>query len=534
MNIPINILTWSMAFLPIIVLIILLVGINMSASKAAIIGLLITLITSVFVFKADLNLLLNESLKGVWSAFIIILIVWTAILLYQVGDKANGFTVIRDKIGKMFPNELIVILMFGWIFESFLQGITGFGVPVAVGAPILIGLGVNPIYAVIIALLGQSFGNTFGTLGAAWDSLTMSASLQPGSDIYLKTALWAAIFLFVWDFFLGLVISFIYGGVKGVKKGFLAVLILALIQGGGQIILSQINPTLSNFIPALISFVGLIGISKLNIYNKNWRIEDSKIMLRDKSTNNLSNDSSNLSLLEAFMPYILLSILTLVILTVGPIREALSTIRLGFSFDQSQTAYGYVNEAVEIYSPLTIFTHASFFLFISSLVGLIYYINKGAISKGSIGEIIKKTNKMTTPSAISILALVVMSNLMSGTGQTVVLASGFANILGRTYLIISPFIGLLGTFMTGSNMSSNILFSGFQAQTANLLSVSSAKILGAQTTGGAIGAAVSPSKIILGTTTANILGKEGKILKKLLLITVPFTLVLGIVILLTI
>ena len=82
-------------------------------------------------------------------------------------------------------------------------------------------------------------------------------------------------------------------------------------------------------------------------------------------------------------------------------------------------------------------------------------------------------------------------------------------------------------FMTASNMSSNILFGGFQVTTAQLLHVSVAGVLGAQTAGGAIGAAVSPSKIILGTTTANILGKEGEVLKLLLTITIPATILIG-------
>lgn len=76
-------------------------------------------------------------------------------------------------------------------------------------------------------------------------------------------------------------------------------------------------------------------------------------------------------------------------------------------------------------------------------------------------------------------------------------------------------------------MSSNILFGDFQMTTANLLSVNSSAILGAQTAGGAIGAAVSPSKIILGTTTAGILGREGEVMKKLLSITVPATILIG-------
>ena len=116
---------------------------------------------------------------------------------------------------------------------------------------------------------------------------------------------------------------------------------------------------------------------------------------------------------------------------------------------------------------------------------------------------------------------------MSGTGQTVVLANGIANVLGKVYVVFAPFVGLLGTFMTGSNMSSNILFGDFQMQTSALLDVNAAAVLGAQSAGGAIGSALSPSKIILGTTTANILGSEGAVMKKIIGITVPATIVIG-------
>ena len=137
---------------------------------------------------------------------------------------------------------------------------------------------------------------------------------------------------------------------------------------------------------------------------------------------------------------------------------------------------------------------------------------------------------MTMPSGIAVIGLVIMSRLMSGTGQTVVLANGIANVLGKAYVILAPFVGLLGTFMTGSNMSSNILFGDFQMTTANLLNVDAATVLGAQSAGGAIGSAISPSKIILGTTTAGILGSEGEVMKKLIGITVPAAIVIGVLV----
>ena len=149
---------------------------------------------------------------------------------------------------------------------------------------------------------------------------------------------------------------------------------------------------------------------------------------------------------------------------------------------------------------------------------------------GGIRRIFMESVAMTVPSGIAVIGLIIMSKIMSGTGQTVVLANGISSVLGKAYVIFAPFVGLLGTFMTGSNMSSNILFGDFQMTTSNMLGVNSAAVLGAQSTGGAIGSAISPSKIILGTTTAQILGSEGKVMKKLLIVTVPTTLIIGLVV----
>ena len=237
MNVPTNLFMWIMACLPIIVLLLLLIKFQWGATEAAPIGLLITIITAVAFYKADFTLLASETAKGIWSALPILLIVWTAILLYQVADEAKAFLVIRNGMRKLLPNELLLVLALGWILESFLQGITGFGVPVAVGAPLLIGIGMHPMWAVILPLLGQSWGNTFGTLAAAWDSLASTSGLTTGSPEYFAAALWASAFLFVWDVITGLIMCWFYGKGAGVKKGLPAVLILAVIQGGGELLL---------------------------------------------------------------------------------------------------------------------------------------------------------------------------------------------------------------------------------------------------------------------------------------------------------
>ena len=124
---------------------------------------------------------------------------------------------------------------------------------------------------------------------------------------------------------------------------------------------------------------------------------------------------------------------------------------------------------------------------------------------------------------MAIISLITMYRVMSGTGQTMVLAQGVSNIVGPYYVILAPFIGLSGSFITGSNMSSNILFADFQLTTAKIVGLNVNAILGSQTAGGGIGTSIAPGNIVLGTTTAGILGSEGKVLQKI----IPFALLMA-------
>ncbi len=531
MDIPINLWMWFLAALPIIVLLILMAGRQWGANKAAPLGLVIATLTAVFFYRADLSLIGFEVLKGFWSSFAVLLVVWPAILLYEVVSEAKAFVVFRNGLKKVTPNELIQVIAIGWVFTGFLQGITGFGVPVAVGAPLLLGLGVKPIYAVVIPLLGHAWGNTFGTLAVAWDALALQTGLESGTELYLQTALWAGIFLWIFNIMTGLAISYLYGGKKGIKKGFIAVMIISTIHGGGQLIMTQINTTLAAFIPASVALIVVFALSKTKWYSDKWRLEESNIMNRDVTSTQADEFPENMSIHQAFFPYYVLTVITLIILLISPINNFLGQFQIGFGFPESETGYGFVNEAQAIFSPISPLTHAGIFLMLASLIGFIFYKRHQWVDNEAGKNILKRSWQKTVPSAIAVIGFIVMSRIMGGTGQTLVLAEGIAETLNLAYVVLAPLVGLLGSFMTSSNMASNILFGDFQLTTANILSIDSAPILGSQTAGGSIGNTISPGNIILGTTTAGIIGKEGIILKKILPIATAAAIIIGVILL---
>lgn len=527
MNLPVNVFTWIMAVLPILVLLVLMVKLQMGAVKAAPIGLLVSAVSALIIYKASLPHVIMELFKGVWSALPILIVVWTAILLYEVVNEAKAFQVFRQSMGKVTQNELLQVMLLGWVFTSFLQGITGFGVPVAVGAPLLIGIGMQPYWAVVIPLLAHTWGNTYGTLGAAWDSLAIQANMVENIPMLNETAIWATTFIWIWNFTSGVMLCWFYGKGKAIKKGLPALLIISAIHGGGQMLMSQFNATLACFVPTVIAIGAIVVLGRTPWYKDAWRVEDSMVMDRSAVSGGTEDYPKDMSVLQAFLPYIVLTILTLVILLVQPIKAFLGQVRLGFAFPGMVTGYGFEDAAVALFSPIAIFTHAGMFLLISAIFGYFYFTRKHWIGEGGGAAIGRRTVKKTIPSSISVICFIAMSKVMSGTGQTTVMAQGIASVMGQFYVALSPIVGLLGSFMTSSNMASNILFGSFQLTTANLLGMNPAPILGAQTAGGAIGAAICPGNIVLGCTTAGIGGREGLVLRKVLPITLLAAAIVG-------
>jgi lactate permease len=133
------------------------------------------------------------------------------------------------------------------------------------------------------------------------------------------------------------------------------------------------------------------------------------------------------------------------------------------------------------------------------------------------------------PSSIGIVSMVSMAMFMARTGMTNVLAQGLSSTVGQVFPLASPFIGLLGAFMTGSNTNSNVVFTALQQHTAELVSVSVLVILAAQTTGGSLGSMLAPAKVIVGCSTAGLEGEEGRVMRKTIPYGLLITAVVGII-----
>jgi lactate permease len=219
----------------------------------------------------------------------------------------------------------------------------------------------------------------------------------------------------------------------------------------------------------------------------------------------------------AFSAYLALIAATVIIEFVTPLRAFLSQIIvIQVRFPEMRTALGYVTPA-EYGRKINLLVHAGAVLTYAAVVSYLIYRRAGLYTRGAVQRIVSGTVRQVITSSIGIAAMVGMAVVMSHAGMTEILARGLAQGMGELFPLASPWIGVLGAFMTGSNTNANVVFAALQKRTADLLGYSAAIILAAQTSGAAIGSVIAPTKIIVGASTAGLTGKEGLVLRALLL-----------------
>lgn len=523
--IPLDLLHWLLALVPLAVLLVLLVGLRWKAPEAGPIGLFVAATIGLLAFQAPWETLAVAGAKGIWDAIFILYVIWPALLLYRVADRAGAFVALREGIERFSENELFLVLGFGWIFASFLQGITGFGAPIAIVAPLLIAIGVKPVYAVVIPLIGHAWANLFGTLAVAWLATTSVIDLADPTS----TAFQTAILLWIPNLLGGLAIAWLYGRTRAVVHALPLILILSAIHGGGQILLSLWNPVLAAFLPATAALVALYPLSMWPKYDREVEGIDERPAMEaelsesEKKREHLKEEEPEpvMSLGMALMPYVVLTVFTVGILVIPPVEAALEQFEIGMPFPAVETGYGLEHEQEDPYSPFAPLTHPGTFLLIAALITWGIYHWRGYLQKWAEREDVEPIGQSVlgdaVPASIAVVAFLAMSTVMDHSGQTEVLALGIAEVAPTlAFAFFANWIGLLGSFMTSSNTASNILFGPLQQTLAEAEGLAEPAIIAAQHSGGAIGNSISPSNVVLGTGTAGIVGKEGEVLRKVL------------------
>lgn len=474
------VLDWFLALMPIAAILGLMVGLRWSGTRAGLVGWALALIIAALRFGAGTDVLLWAQVRGLFFSLFVLYIIWAALLFYRVIDEAGAVSAIGMDLPRLTSDRALQALILGWAFCSFLQGLGGFGVPVAVLSPLLLTLRFPTVTAVVIPSVGHGWSVTFGSLGSSFYAL-MAASGRPGEELGPPSALLLGLACFL----CGAGVLWAAGGPRTLRHGLVPLLLIGTAMAGVQYLVVRAGMW------AIGGLCGsLAGIAVGVLWARRHRPASSPT----------PDPPDRMPLVWALVPYGILIAIIFAAQLLPPVESALNRVVLRVAVPELVTARG-ARTPPGFTTPISLFGHTGALLVYASLITLLLYARQRRYKPGFLQRIGRDVSRRALPATLGILTMVGMAVTMEHAGMTRVLAEGISRVAGRSFLLASPFIGALGAFMTGSNTNSNVVFAALQQQAATLAGLNPVLALAAQTAGAAIGSTFAPAKIIVGCAT---------------------------------
>jgi L-lactate permease len=249
-------LSFLVAVLPIVTVLVLLGLLRLSAWIAAAMGLAVASAIAVFVWQMPINLALNSVANGaVFALWPVMWIVANALLLYNVAVRSTRFDAFRNWVADYLPNDRrVVLVVVGFCFGALLEGISGFGTPVAITSSLLILVGYPPLEALVFVLIFNTAPVAFGALGVPVTVLGAVTGL-PAAKLGAMVGRQLPIIAVILPFY----VMALYGGWRSVRA-----LWPVLLVSGGSFGLSQfvssnfIDYTLTDVLSSLGSLIATL------------------------------------------------------------------------------------------------------------------------------------------------------------------------------------------------------------------------------------------------------------------------------------
>lgn len=539
-----------LAFSPILLAAILLVGLRWPAKRAMPLVYLLTAGIGLYVWDMSLNRVLASTVQGLIITIGVLWIIFGAILLLNTLKHSGGITAIRAGFATISPDRRIQAIIIAWLFGCFIEGASGFGTPAAIAAPLLVAIGFPALAAVLLGMLVQSTPVSFGAVGtpiiigvnSGLDTASLGARLvEQGSSweqflqiITSNVAIIHATVGTLMPLIMVLMLTRFFGKEKSWKAGF-EVLPFAIF-GGLAFTLPYVatGVFLGPEFPSLAG--GLIGLAIVTtaahfgflVPKKTWDFADAKDWPSEwLGSVEMKLDSLTqrpMSTLRAWLPYVLVGALLVISRVFPEVGAALKSVVLVFPDLLGEK--GIKADFMPLYLPggiLVAVVIATFFLHGMKLREL----------TAAVGE----SSKVLLGAGFVLLFTVPMVRILINSGvnaadlpsMPIAMAQWVADSVGGIYPLLAPSVGALGAFIAGSNTVSNMMLSQFQFGVAETLGISGALIVAVQAIGAAAGNMVAIHNVVAASATVGLLGREGTTLRKTVWPTFYYVLFTGLI-----
>ncbi|MGD8170700.1 L-lactate permease [Vibrio sp. TRT 21S02] len=539
-----------MAFSPIVIAAILLVGLNWPAKKAMPVAFVITVVIASVFWDMSTSRILASIFQGLGITASVLWIVFGAIFLLNTLKHTGAITTIRNGFTNISADRRVQAIIIAWCFGSFIEGASGFGTPAAIAAPLLVAIGFPALAAVLMGMMIQSTPVSFGAVGTpiivgvnkGLDTHNISETLATNGsswEVYLQqitsnVALFHACVGTLIPVLMAMMLTRFFGKNRSWTEG-LDILPFAVFAGLSFTIPYALTGVfLGAEFPSLIG--GLVGLAIVVsaakrgflVPKSTWDFEKEalwpKEWLGSLKINLDEHKTKPMNMVVAWLPYVLLAVILVASRVSADFKNLLKSVSLSFSNILGEAG---VSTAIQpLYLP------GGILVFVALLAVMIQ-----SRSLAHLGKAFGESSKTLIGAGFVLIFTIPMVRIFINSGvngaelasMPVTTANFAAGLVGEAFPALSATVGALGAFIAGSNTVSNMMFSQFQFEVAQTLSISSAVVIALQAVGAAAGNMIAIHNVVAASATVGLLGREGATLRKTVIPTFYYLVVTGVI-----
>lgn len=514
------------AIMPVLSIMILLVILRLPATRAMPLSLAISAFMAWYIWQVPGFVVTASLIEGWIIAATILWILFGALGLLNTLRCSNALDRIRQAFVQLSPDPRVQLIIIAWLFGSFLEGAAGFGTPAAICAPLLLALGFPPLAAVSLALIANSTAVSFGAVGTpVLVGLTQGLS-QPDAEIIRQASVTAIsidlLVASVLPLLLCLILCRFFSPLKSWRPGF-AIAPFAIISGlaftlPAYLVARFLGPEFPSLLGALCGLVIVSAMVKKGILLPAlaWQF------IERKQQTEASESATDMGLLRAWSPYLLVALLLVVSrLNSVPVKAFLQSITLEWNDILSS---GISASVAPLYLPGTLF-----------LLAALSTVAVQGINFRQLADALKTSANTLKGAIISLAAAVPMVRIFlnSSVNQAQLasmpmeLAQLAVSQFSQHWSWFAPFIGALGSFIAGSATFSNMMFASLQQAVAVRSGLPEHLVLALQMLGANAGNMICVVNVVAAASVVRLSGQEGRIISYTLLPMLYYCLAAG-------
>lgn len=477
---------------PILWLIIALIGLKQPAWKAAIGSAVIAGLEGMLVWHLSVMETVTAALEGIAMAlWPIVLVIIAAVFTYNLCVKTGAMDVIKQMLTNVTNDKRLLVLLIAWCFGGFMEGMAGFGTAIAIPAGMLAAMGFDPLFSCLVCLLANGFPTPWGSIGIPTVTLANLVGLD-NAALSFTQSIQAAPFIVLMPF----LIVMLAGG-KGIRslKGVWPV----ALGSGIFFIIPQL--IVSRFVGAelavVVGSVCSMGITILLCMKKK---ADPAYAMDLPASQKITGTAA----LRAWSPFIFIFIFLLATSKLVPpvngwLARFASAVQIYSGPDPNTINFVWINTP-------------GIWIFLSAILGAL--IQKTSAS--TFFSVLKATIKQMTPTIITMCSVLATAKIMAYAGMIGDISAFCIMVTGSLFTFFAPWLGCLGTFVTGSGTSSGLLFGPVQMDAAIALDMDPFWVVGLNMLGVGVGKMLSPQSLAIALSAVGASGRDSELLKKVL------------------